>query len=182
VDAALASAAHTVSGTFKHHYQGHMPIGPSCAVADVRADHATIWSNTQNVENCVTDVANVLYPLQPNQIRVIFYEGSGSFGNGCVAFDTAESAAIMSKAVGAGACRCAGTSTAGRTYGPAIMYDTAGVDAKGNMSPTRPPASPGRTGMFTGRELLGAGPAAEREMPFDEGQRRRRGDGETVAG
>ena len=36
VDAALASAAHTVSGTFKHHYQGHMPIGPSCAIADVR--------------------------------------------------------------------------------------------------------------------------------------------------
>ena len=30
VDAALASAAHTVSGTFAHHYQGHMPIGPSC--------------------------------------------------------------------------------------------------------------------------------------------------------
>ena len=38
VDAALASAAHTVSGTFKHHYQGHMPIGPSCAVADVQAE------------------------------------------------------------------------------------------------------------------------------------------------
>ena len=31
---------------------------------------------------------------------MLFYEGSGSFGNGCVAFDTAESAAIMSKAVG----------------------------------------------------------------------------------
>ena len=30
VDTALASAAHTVSGTFTHHYQGHMPIGPSC--------------------------------------------------------------------------------------------------------------------------------------------------------
>ena len=30
VDTALASAAHTVSGSFAHHYQGHMPIGPSC--------------------------------------------------------------------------------------------------------------------------------------------------------
>jgi CO/xanthine dehydrogenase Mo-binding subunit len=57
VDAALASAAHTVSGTFSHHYQGHMPIGPNCAVADVGATSATLWSNTQNVENCVTSRA-----------------------------------------------------------------------------------------------------------------------------
>ena len=94
VDAALASAAHTVSGTFMHHYQGHMPIGPSCAVADVQDDHATVWSNTQNIYNCATDLANVLSPLQAKDIRVIFFEGASSFGNGCVAFDTAESAAF----------------------------------------------------------------------------------------
>src|SRR5204862_1373607 len=41
VDAALKTAAHTVSGSFAHHYQGHMPIGPACAIADVQADHAT---------------------------------------------------------------------------------------------------------------------------------------------
>ena len=99
--AAFASAAKTASGTFKYHYQGHTPIGPSCAVADVTATGATIWSNTQNVESLVTDLVNVLSPLQPQQVRVLFYEGSSSYGNGCVAFDTAESAAIMSKAVGA---------------------------------------------------------------------------------
>ena len=77
VDAALASAAHTVSGTFKHHYQGHMPIGPSCCVADVQADGATIWSNTQNVENLVTDLTNVLSPLEAKQIRVHLLRGLG---------------------------------------------------------------------------------------------------------
>ncbi len=164
VDAALASAAHTVSGTFKHHYQGHMPIGPSCAVADVRADHATIWSNTQNVENCVTDVQNVLSPLQPNQIRVIFYEGSGSFGNGCVAFDTAESAAIMSKAVGAPVrLQMMRWDEHGWThYGPAIMYDMrAGVDANGNMVAYEATGfGQGGTSLYTGRELLGNGPGS----------------------
>jgi nicotinate dehydrogenase subunit B len=164
VDAALASAAHTVSGTFKHHYQGHMPIGPSCAVADVRADHATIWSNTQNVENCVTDVANVLYPLAPAQIRIIFYEGSGSFGNGCVAFDTAESAAIMSKAVGAPVrLQMMRWDEHGWThYGPAIMYDMrAGVDANGNMVAYEATGfGQGGTSLYTGRELLGAGPGS----------------------
>jgi len=164
VDAALASAAHTVSGTFKHHYQGHMPIGPSCAVADVRADHATIWSNTQNVENCVTDVQNVLSPLQPNQIRIIFYEGSGSFGNGCVAFDTAESAAIMSKAVGAPVrLQMMRWDEHGWThYGPAIMYDMrAGVDANGNMVAYEATGfGQGGTSLYTGRELLGNGPGS----------------------
>ena len=82
VDTALASAAHVVSGSFAHHYQGHMPIGPSCAVADVRATSATIWSNTQNTENLVTDLTNVLSPIPANQIRVLFFEGAGSFGNG----------------------------------------------------------------------------------------------------
>ena len=63
VDAALAGSAHTVSGSFAHHYQGHMPIGPSCALADVQSGSATIWSNTQNVYSLNSDLANVLSPL-----------------------------------------------------------------------------------------------------------------------
>jgi len=164
VDAALASAAHTVSGTYKHHYQGHMPIGPSCAVADVQADHATIWSNTQNVYNLVTDLTNVLSPLQAQQIHVLFYEGSGSFGNGCVAFDTAESAAIMSKAVGAPVrLQMMRWDEHGWThYAPAIMYDMrAGIDASGNIVAYEATGfGQGGTSIFTGRELLGAGPGS----------------------
>ena len=188
VDAALASAAHTVSGTFKHHYQGHMPIGPSCAVADVQANGATIWSNTQNVYSLVTDLTNVLSPLQANQIRVLFYEGSGSFGNGCVAFDTAESAAIMSKAVGKPVrLQMMRWDEHGWThFGPAIMYDMrAGVDSSGNIVAYEATGfGQGGTSLYTGRELLGAGPgspnAAANVLPI-EGARLGCGDGEPVA-
>ncbi len=164
VDAALASSAHTVAGSFAHHYQGHMPIGPSCALADVTATNATIWSNTQNVYGLVTDLQNVLAPLPANQIRVLFYEGAGSFGNGCVAFDTAESAAIMSKAVGAPVrLQMMRWDEHGWThYGPAILYDMrAGVDANGNMTAYEATGfSQGGTSLYTGRELLGAGPGS----------------------
>jgi len=159
VDAALKSAAHTVSGSFAHHYQGHMPIGPSCCVADVRADHATIWSNTQNVENLVTDLTNVLAPLKASQIRVLFYEGSSTYGNGCVAFDTAESAAIMSKAVGAPVRlqMMRWDEQVWTHYAPAALYDMrAGVDAKGNMVAYEATGFlQGGTSLYTGRELAG---------------------------
>ncbi len=158
-DAALASAAHTVAGSFAHHYQGHMPIGPSCCVADVTANGATIWSNTQNIYGLVTDLTDVLYPLQPQQIRVLFYEGAGSFGNGCVAFDTAESAAIMSKALGVPVrLQFMRWDEHGWThYGPAILYDMrAGVDASGNIVAYEATGfSQGGTSIYTGRELAG---------------------------
>jgi nicotinate dehydrogenase subunit B len=35
VDSAVAGAAHTVTQTYAMHYNGHLPIGPSCAVAEV---------------------------------------------------------------------------------------------------------------------------------------------------
>jgi nicotinate dehydrogenase subunit B len=159
VDTALASAAHTVSGSFMHHYQGHMPIGPSCCVADVTATGATIWSNTQNVESLVTDLVDVLSPLTAPQIRVLFYEGSGSFGNGCVAFDTAESASIMSKALGKPVrLQMMRWDEHGWThYGPAMLYDMrAGVDANGNIVAYEATGfGQGGTNIYTGRELAG---------------------------
>ena len=159
VDAALASSAHTVSGSFAHHYQGHMPIGPSCALADVRSGSATIWSNTQNVYSLNSDLANVLSPLTGNQIRILFYEGAGSFGNGCVAFDTAESAAIMSKALGKPVrLQMMRWDEHGWThYAPANLYDMrAGVDASGNITAYEVNGfGQGGTSIYTGRELAG---------------------------
>ena len=160
VDAALASAAHVVQGTFAHHYQGHMPIGPACAVADVQPDHATIWSNTQNPPNLVNDLTNVLAPLPAQQIRVLFYEGSGSFGNGAVMFDTAEAAAIMSKAVGKPVrVQFMRWDEQGWThYAPASLVDVrAGVDANGNIvAYDWTQYWQGGTSIYTSRELLGA--------------------------
>jgi nicotinate dehydrogenase subunit B len=161
VDKALASAAHVVSGSFAHHYQGHMPIGPACAIADVQSDHATIWSNTQNPPNLTTDLANVLAPLTPSQIRVLFFEGSGSFGNGAVMFDTAEAAAIMSKAIGKPVrVQFMRWDEQGWThYAPASLVDVrAGVDANGNIvAYDWTQWTQGGTSIYTSRELLGAG-------------------------
>ena len=67
---------------------------------------------------------------------MLFYEGSGSFGNGCVAFDTAEAAAIMSQAIGKPVrVQLMRWDEHGWThYAPAIMYDMrAGIDANGNI-------------------------------------------------
>ena len=101
VDAALASAAKVVKQSYLFHGQGHMPIGPCCAVADVRSDHATIFSNTQAVEGMVTAIQQLLGFADPSQVRALWYEGSSSFGPGNRYVDTAKAAAIMSKLAGA---------------------------------------------------------------------------------
>ena len=127
----------------------------------------------------------MLAPLPANQIRVLFYEGAGSFGNGCVAFDTAESAAIMSKAVGTPVrLQFMRWDEHGWThYGPAILYDMrAGVDANGNMVAYEATGfSQGGTSLYTGRELLGAGPGSpirsgQRPPDLGRGQRHRLGE------
>jgi len=165
VEAALKASAKTVSGTFAHHYQGHMPIGPACCVADVQADHATIWSNTQNVENLVTDLTHVLSPLTAKQIRVIFYEGSGSFGNGAVMFDTAQAASILSRAVGKPVrVQFMRWDEQGWThYAPSSLVDfRGGVDANGNITAYDwVQWTQGGGGIYTSRELLGAGPGSD---------------------
>ena len=98
VDAALASAAHVVSATYTVPYNGHLPIGPSCCVADVRPDGARIFSNSQNIYSLRSSVATVL-GMKLNQVRVTYYEGSSVYGNAPYE-DAAESAALMSQLAG----------------------------------------------------------------------------------
>ena len=166
---AIQGAAHTVSTTFKYHYQGHTPIGPACAVADVTPTGATIWSNTQNVEGLVTDVTAALGPNYPPQsVRVLFYEGSSSYGNGGVAFDAGEGAAVMSQAVGKPVrLQFMRWDEHGWThFGPAIMTDmTAGIDANGNMVAYQVTqfTQPG-TSLYTTRELVGSATSASENL------------------
>ena len=73
-------------------------MGPSCSIADVKADEATVWSPTQGVYPLRTAVARVL-GFRDQQVHVIYKEGSGCYGlNGA---DTASiDATLLSKAVG----------------------------------------------------------------------------------
>ncbi len=98
VDAQLAAASHLVRGRYTYPYQMHGSVGSSCAVADVTAQSATVWSSTQSVYPTRSIVA-MLLSLPLESVRVIFVRGSGCYGlNGAdaVSFD----AAMLSQAVG----------------------------------------------------------------------------------
>jgi nicotinate dehydrogenase subunit B len=136
VDAALASAAKVVKQSYLFHGQGHMPIGPCCAVADVRSDHATIFSNTQSIEGMVTAIQQLLGFADPAQVRAFWYEGSSSFGPGNRYVDTAKAAAIMSKLAGAPVrVQLMRWDEHGwNAYGPAQLMDLrGGIDANGKL-------------------------------------------------
>jgi nicotinate dehydrogenase subunit B len=98
VEATLASAAQVVRATYRHPYHMHGSVGSSCAVADVRADGATIWSPTQGVYPQRDSCAMVL-GMPKETVKVIYSRGSGCYGiNGAdtVSYD----AALLSQAAG----------------------------------------------------------------------------------
>jgi nicotinate dehydrogenase subunit B len=137
VDTALAGAAKTVSQTYTYPYNGHLPIGPSCCVADVAQGGARIFSNSQNIYSTRTAVAQIL-GLPLNQVRVTYYEGSSVFGSSPQT-DVAESAALMSQLVGAPVKLqfMRWDEHGWDNYGPPQMMDVrGGVDANGNLVAT----------------------------------------------
>jgi len=98
VEGALKRAAAPLDREYRWPYQMHASIGPSCGVADVRKDGATVWTASQGVFDLRGALAGLL-GLPAERIRAIFVEGSGCYGhNG--ADDAAADAAILSRAVG----------------------------------------------------------------------------------
>ena len=137
VDPALAGAAHTLSATYQYPYNGHLPIGPTCAVADVTAGGARIFSNTQNAYATRGAVAAVL-GLNANQVRVTYYEGSSVYGNAPYD-DAAEAAALVSQLVNAPVRLqfMRWDEHGWDNYGPPQMTDIrGGIDANGNLVAT----------------------------------------------
>jgi CO/xanthine dehydrogenase Mo-binding subunit len=141
-DSAFRISAKTVSASFKFAYNGHIPIGPACAVADYKAlggpdkDQVTVVFNTQNISSTTTDVQQTLGLARPNQVRMVYYEGSSTYGNGYHYNDISGSAALISKLAGTPIrLQLMRWDEQGWTrYGPAIMHDIrAGIDAKGNI-------------------------------------------------
>ncbi len=131
---ALARAAHVVKATYRGPYQGHMPFGPNCAVADVTRDTATVMCSTQSVYGTRDKVARVL-GVPATQVRVQYYEGAGTFGRSCYD-DAAQAAAILSQAIGQPVrVQFSRADEHGwDNYGPAHLADVkAGVDADGKI-------------------------------------------------
>lgn len=94
----LGSSRGVLKARYTYPYQMHGSVGTSCAVADVKPTHCTVWSATQSVYPTRSVLAKIL-DLSLESIRVIFVRGSGCYGlNGAdaVSFD----AAVLSQAVG----------------------------------------------------------------------------------
>src|SRR5439155_15372867 len=79
VEQKLAAAPTVVRATYAYPYQMHGSIGASCAIADVKPNHATVWSATQSVYPTRSIVAKLL-ALPIDSVRVIYVRGSGGYG------------------------------------------------------------------------------------------------------
>ena len=92
------SGAMTRSVTYFWPMQSHASIGPSCAVADVTDDSATIWTASQGTHGNRKTFARFL-GLPEETVRLIYLDGAGCYGmNGHE--DAAADAAILARAVG----------------------------------------------------------------------------------
>ena len=90
--------AKALTATYYWPMQSHASIGPSCAVADVNNESATVWTASQGTHGNQTTFAKFL-GLPKEKVRMIYLEGSGCYGmNGHE--DAAADAAILSRATG----------------------------------------------------------------------------------
>jgi nicotinate dehydrogenase subunit B len=95
---AFAEAAHQVHATYYQPYHAHASIGPSCAVAEVKGDKATVWASTQGPYPLRGALAELLN-LPVKNVHLIHVEGTGCYGqNG--SDDAAADAVILAQAVG----------------------------------------------------------------------------------
>jgi CO/xanthine dehydrogenase Mo-binding subunit len=140
-DSAFAGAAHKLEQSYKYHYNGHLPIGPSCCVADVTPGGARIFSNTQDAYGTRQNVKDALdlvmgaKTLPLDRIRVTYYEGSSVYGSAPYR-DAAQAASVMSALVGkpVRVQFMRWDEHGWDNYGPAQMTDIrAAADAKGNI-------------------------------------------------
>ena len=97
--AAERGAAKTLSATYFWPFQSHASLGPSCAVADVRADgSATVWCASQGTHGLRTNLSKV-FGIPPERFRVVFLDGSGSYGTNGTDHVAAD-ALLLSKTIG----------------------------------------------------------------------------------
>src|SRR6516225_4280996 len=98
VAAAMSAGGERLEATYYWPMQSHASMGPSCAVADIRADSGTVWCSSQGTHRLAQVIAKLL-GFPENKVRTIYLDGAGSYGtNGND--DAALDAALLSKEVG----------------------------------------------------------------------------------
>lgn len=97
-DAAIASAAKSLSVTYTSQFFSHGSIGPSAASALWEGDNLTVWTSTQTPYGTREALAKFWGLPNNNNVRLISQRGSGTYGqNG--SDDAAFDASIMAQAV-----------------------------------------------------------------------------------
>ena len=87
----------TLAAQYRWPVQTHGSLGPSCGIADVRADRATIWTSTQGPHQYQAVFARIL-GLPREQVRVHYMDGAGTYGQ-AGAEDAACEAMLLSRAL-----------------------------------------------------------------------------------
>jgi nicotinate dehydrogenase subunit B len=100
VDAGLAQAAKTVSGTFRTSYLAHGPTGPHVAVADVTPTGATIIHQSAGNYSIAGACVAEMLGLPATSVREISFQGSSIYGGISTDLDCAAAAALLSSHVG----------------------------------------------------------------------------------
>jgi CO/xanthine dehydrogenase Mo-binding subunit len=86
-----AKSAGRYAATYSRPYIAHASIGPSCAIAQFRDGHLTVWSHTQGVYP-LRNVLGEITGLDAGKISVRHVQGAGCYGHNAaddVAFDAA---------------------------------------------------------------------------------------------
>jgi nicotinate dehydrogenase subunit B len=98
LEAAFNQSTQQFRAEYFQPFQAHASIGPSCAVADVKAGEVTVWASTPGPYPLRGALAQLLN-IDDGKIHLIYIEGAGSYGqNG--SDDVAADAVILSQAVG----------------------------------------------------------------------------------
>jgi CO/xanthine dehydrogenase Mo-binding subunit len=143
-DAAIKSAATTVSATYKYHYNSFVPIGPHAAVADIKPDGSggTVYVQAQALTGLPANLAGVIGMVYGNagppaaNVRVVWYEGASSFGGGQTGEVNEQATALSAKLkVPVRVQWMRWDQTGWDHYGVANLWDvTMGVDSSGNIT------------------------------------------------
>ena len=92
-----AVTANVVQASYSRGYVAHAAMAPSCALAEFRNGHLSVWSHTQGVYPLRASLANVL-GMKTDDITVRHAHGAGCYGhNG--ADDVAVDAAVIAREI-----------------------------------------------------------------------------------
>jgi isoquinoline 1-oxidoreductase beta subunit len=88
----------SIEGEFVFYFRSNSSLETNCAIADVKANSATIWGPSKSPIAAQAEIAKKL-GIPQNSVTFHVMQGGGSFGRKLF-FDAAEEAALISKAMG----------------------------------------------------------------------------------